>query len=86
MTVCLGTAYTAVSPMDVGCTVGAAWRLGMDEVVQKPVTPTILRKICTRYGLPVNEKAAIPKDLFDKGHAFTSSFKTYIEKTEPGAL
>ena len=54
-------------------------------MVQKPLTPSLLRGICQRYGFPVKKNAPIPKDLFDKGHAFTSSFKQYIERCDPGA-
>lgn len=57
---------------------------GMDEVVQKPLTPSVLRNICVRYGFPVKKQAPIPKDLFDKGHAFTTSFKQYVERCDPG--
>jgi len=60
--------------------------VGMDEVVQKPLTPSLLRGICLRYGFPVKKNAPIPKDLFDKGHAFTSSFKQYLERCDPGFL
>eukprot|EP00667_Euglena_gracilis_P000142 EG_transcript_142 len=60
--------------------------VGMDEVVQKPLTPSVLRNICVRYGFPVKKQAPIPKDLFDKGHAFTTSFKQYVERCDPGTL
>eukprot|EP00668_Euglena_longa_P001146 GGOE01001367.1.p1 GENE.GGOE01001367.1~~GGOE01001367.1.p1 ORF type:complete len:1825 (+),score=558.82 GGOE01001367.1:29-5476(+) len=60
--------------------------VGMDEVVQKPLTPSVLRNICVRYGFPVKKHAPLPKDLFDKGHAFTSSFKQYVERCDPGTL